>query len=122
MIGRDDTIATEVSRLADTAAGAIRAINHATIAGPPMPAPAVYDVLGSLTRLGHGLAQASEQLADRLAASAEEYELYEDEGRDPLRQIAAAAAAMAQAAEGARRFGEAASAAQSAISRQGYRA
>lgn len=113
--------ADEVARLADSAAEAVRAINHATIAGPPLPAPGVYDVLGSLDRLGHGLAQATRQLAGRLTASAEAFDLYEDDGNDPVAQIGAASVALIEAADHARRLGLAVGAAQSAIARQGYR-
>jgi hypothetical protein len=110
----------EVARLADTAAEAIRALNHATISGPPLPAPAVYDVLGSLRMLAHGLDQATRQLGERLAASGSAYDLYEADGRDPLESIASALADLVIGSGQARVLAAAVDAAQSAIAGQGY--
>lgn len=117
----DQDLGEGLARWADQASEAVRAINHATIAGPPLPAPVVYNVLGSLTRLGHGLDQAARQLGDRLAASATVFEVYEDDGADPHGRIAAACAALIEAADHAHRLGTALDTAQSAIARQGYR-
>ena len=116
-----EACAAAVARWADQAAQAVRAINHATIAGPPLPAPSVYDALGGLTRLGYSLDQAAGQLADRLSASAATFDLYQDDGADPAAAIAAATAALTQAARQAHEFGLLLAQAQSAIARQGYR-
>lgn len=113
--------AEELTRLADAAAEAVRAINHATITGPPMPAPEVYDVLGSLTRVGYGLEQATGQIGVRLSESAEMFELYQDDGNDPGEQLAAATSALAVAVDHAHYLGVLLDAAQSAIAGQGYR-
>lgn len=111
---------TDLSRLADSASESVRAINHATITGPPLPAPDVYDVLGALKMLGFGLDQATTQLAARLAASTGVFDLYEYDGGDPEEQIVAATTAMAEAADHARALGVLLDAAQSAIAGQGY--
>ena len=113
--------AAELTGLADEAAQAVRAINHATITGPPLPAPCVYDVLGALKLLGYGLDQATGQLADRLAASVETFDLYECDGSDPADQIAVATAALTRATRTARALGELLDQAQSAIAGQGCR-
>lgn len=127
MIGSHDVEATRqygqrLARLADDAADAIRAINHATITQNPLPAPGLYNVLGSLNRVGYGLDQALTQLGDRLAESADVFDLYEDDGSDPAASITAARSAMALAAEHARALGSLLDSAHSAIARQGYRA
>lgn len=111
----------DLTRLADTAAEAVRAINHKTIAGPALPAPCVYDVAGCLKLVGYGLAQANRQLADRLATSPQEFDLYECDGRDSLNSISAAMAALQQAAEHAEALGILLDAVQSRLARQGVR-
>jgi len=116
-----DALAAELTALADRAAQSVRAINHMTIAGPALPAPCVYDVLGALKLVGYGLGQAGEQLASRLGASAAEFQLYECEGADPAESIAAASTALAGAARHAIALGRLLEAAQSAIAGQGYR-
>lgn len=113
--------ASELARLADTAAEAVRAINHATITGPALPAPVVYDVIGSLRRLGYGLHQATGQLASRLTASAEVYDLYESDGDNPMQQIAIATNALEGASDHANAVGLLLDGAQAAIAYQGYR-
>jgi len=84
-------------------------------------APCVYDVLGSLKGIGYGLDQATTQLADRLAASAAVFDLYECDGGDPADGIAAATTALTEAAGHARALGVLLDSAQSAIAGQGYR-
>jgi len=116
-----DARAAELTGLADQAAQAVRAINHATISGPALPAPCVYDVLRALKLVGYRLDQATAQLADRLAASAAEFDLYECDSGDPVDGIAAATAALTEAAGHARALGVLLDAAQSAIAGQGYR-
>ncbi len=113
---REDRLA----RLADDAAQAVRGINHVTITGPSLPAPSVYEVLGSLRQLGYGLEQAALQLSDRLAASPREYDLYEADGGDPAAHLEAASTALTQAARAARELGLMLDGAQSVIAGQGY--
>lgn len=113
---------TELTELADQAAQAVRRINHVTITGPALPAPAVYDALGALKGVGYGLDQATGQLADRLKASDGAFDLYESDGGDPSVSIAAATAALTEAAAHARDLGRLLDTAQTAIAGQGYRA
>jgi hypothetical protein len=120
-LGRVEARAAELTGLADQAAQAVRAINHATITGPPLPAPCVYDVLGALKLLGYGLEQATCQLASRLAASVGAFDLYECDGSDPADHVAAAAAALTRAAETTGVLGELLDTAQTAIAGQGFR-
>lgn len=110
----------ELTRLADTAAGAVRAINHATLTGTALPAPCVYEVLGAAKRIGYGLEQATAQLAARLADSAAVFDLYECDDGDPAASIAAATAALTEASGHGGALGRLLDAAQSAIARQGY--
>lgn len=116
-----EAFAGELTRLADQAKQAVRTINHATAAGPPLPAPCVYEVLGALKLLGYGLDQATAQLADRLGASVGTFDLYECDGSDPSDQIVVANAALTRAAGTARALGELLDEAQSAIAGQGCR-
>lgn len=118
---RIEALAAELTGLADQAAQAVRAINHATITGPPLPAPCLYDALGALKLLGYGLGQATGQLADRLAASVETFDLYECDGSDPGDQVAVATATLTRAARTARALGVLLDDAQSAIAGQGCR-
>jgi len=120
-LGSAEACAAELTGLADQAAQAVRAINHATITGPALPAPCVYDVLGALKLLGYGLEQATSQLADRLAASVGTFDLYECDGSDPAAQVAVATAALNRAAGMARALGELLDTSQSAVAGQGCR-
>jgi hypothetical protein len=100
---------------------AIRAINHLTGHGLPIPAPIVYDVLGNLKGIGHMLPQALRQLSAGRAASLGEFDVYDRNG-DPAESIAKARAAMTAAAEHAEQLGALLEAAQSAVNSQGYNA
>lgn len=115
--GRADAL----TRLADEAAEAVREINHVTITGPALPAPAIYEVLGCLKLVGYGLGQANRQLAARLSDSATMFELYECDGRDPGDSISAAMTALQRAAEHAQAVGVLLDTAQSSIAGQGIR-
>lgn len=106
--------------LAGDASEAIRAINHATVRGGPVPAPVLYAALGSLKQLGHGLQQALTQLGDALTESLTVYRVYEDDGTDPATRAAACRAALTDAAGHAAQLGRALEAAQQAITGQGY--
>jgi len=109
----------EVVEQAEAAYEAIRRINHITCG--PLPAPLAYQVLGNLKMVGHSLPQALRQLGDGLVVSLDEYDVYEDDGRDPAGSVAAAQDHLERAAELATQVGEHLECAQSAISRQGYR-
>lgn len=106
---------------ADTAYEAVRAINHLTIFGPAIPAPDLYQVLGTLAQLGHGLDQAIGQLSRGLQRSPEFYELYEaDSGHTPAETIDQAVQWLSSAAQHARDCGYNLSKAHTAIAGQGW--
>ena len=102
---------------------AIRSINHATIfTGDGIPAPVVYRVLGFLqSAAGYGMAQALGQLARGLERSLSTFDVYEDDGRDPVDSVAHAVNALTDAADLLQHVGPLLDNAQAAISRQGYR-
>jgi hypothetical protein len=105
---------------ADDAYDAIRAINHSTI-WAKLPAPVVYDILASLKGVGHLLPQALNQLASGLGRSLDEYVVYEDDDRDPVKSVAEAADHLTRVVELAAALGEELERAQCAIAHQGYR-
>jgi hypothetical protein len=104
-------------RHADDAYEAIRALNHRT--RQTMPAPVVYDLLGNLNNLGHGLNQLLAQLSDGLYRSLREYDVYDHNG-DPYESVAIANQAMRRAAHLAGQIGQLLTDAQVAINLQGY--
>jgi len=113
-----------IARNADFAYYSIRAINHDTITRHPIPAPVVYEVLGSLKQLGYALDQALGQIAVGLAASLEApglYEVYEADGSDPHESVASARAALNIACGAAADAATAIEHAQSLLTWQGYR-
>ena len=107
-------------QLADAAQEAIRAINHLTL-GSHTPAPVVYDALGNLKGIGTRLPQALTQLAAGLGRSLDAYDVYEDEGRDPVQSVATATDHRTRAAGLAVELGQELEKAQAAISGQGFR-
>lgn len=111
----------QLARYADQAYAVIRVINHATVSREPLPAPDVYDVLGSLKQVGHALDQTCNQLAAALGASLTAYDVYEADGADPAVSVADAQAALSLAADHAHIVGTALEVAQCAIAGQGYR-
>nr|WP_176705794.1 hypothetical protein [Arthrobacter sp.]AXV46374.1 hypothetical protein pA40H2_p17 [Arthrobacter sp.] len=115
----DDDKTPEAVQEADTAYDALRALAHLTRA--THPAPDVYGILGNLKNLGSFLPQISEQLAQGLVKSLEEYDVYEYEGKDPAASVALAGEHLARAAKLAAQMGEELAQAQNAINGQGYR-
>jgi len=112
------------ARNADLAYYAIRAINHDTITGQPIPAPVVYEVLGSLKQLGYALNRAVAQIGAGLAASLEApgvYEVYEADGSDPAESVTNARAALHIASSAADDLATAVEHAQGLLTWQGYR-
>jgi hypothetical protein len=104
---------------ADAIYESVRAICHHS---RTHPAPTVYRVLGNLKgAAGPMLAQALNQLADGLERSLTEYDVYEDDGSDPVLNVAGAAEHLRLAAHLAAELGEHLSEAQQAIAQQGYR-
>ncbi|WP_420181339.1 hypothetical protein [Paenarthrobacter sp. TA1.8] len=116
----DEDETPAVVQEADDAYEAIRAINHLTIT-QIHAAPTVYSVLGNLKGLGHMLPQACTQLARSLGRSLDKYDVYEDDGGDPVKSVATATDHLTRAAELAAELGAELEKAQSAISRQGYK-
>ena len=108
-------------RLADTVYESVRGINHATISRKAIAAPEVYSVLGSLKLLGVGLDQALSQLGAGLGRSLDVYDVYEDNGADPLVSVVMAVDLLTEARTHALALGRLLEQAQGAISRQGYR-
>lgn len=114
-----DTPPIIVTRAGD-ASEAIRAINHATVRGGPVPAPVLYAALGSLKQLGPGLQQTLTRLGDALTESLTVYRVYEDDGTDPATRAAECRAALTAAATHAADLGRALEAAHQTIAGQGY--
>ena len=106
--------------LSSTAYEAIRAINHHTITGDPIPAPDLYPVLGELRCLAHGLDQTLRLLGRSLTASLAVLDVYEDDGADPHMRASAATAQLGYAADLAHTLATSLDVAQGAIARQGY--
>ncbi len=118
-MSEDDTPVTV--RLADTVYESVRGINHATISREAIPAPEVYRVLGSLKLLGAGLDQALSQLGAGLGRSLDMYDVYEDNGADPLVSVVMAVDLLTEARTHATELGQLLAQAQVAINGQGYR-
>jgi len=108
-----------IVQLADDAYQAIRMLNHRTVRGA-IPAPVLYDVLGSLKLLGPALEQAIRQFGDGLQDSLSEYDVYDDDD-DPAVNVALCRDILAGAAHYARLLAESLEASQSTIAHQGYR-
>lgn len=101
---------------------AIRSINHLTGHGYPIPAPVAYAVLGELKGVGHLLPQALGQLGAGLQQSLVELDVYDDTpGCSPEGAVEDARALLSEASGHARALGELLEAAQTKLSRQGYR-
>lgn len=115
----DDETTPEAVNVADTAYDALRALAHLTRA--THPAPEVYRILGNLKNFGSFLPQISEQLAQGLERSLQEYDVTDDEGKDPAASVALAGEHLARAAKLAQQMGEELAQAQNAIAGQGYR-
>jgi hypothetical protein len=107
--------------LAQDAYEAVREINHVLTGLAAVPAPLLYDVLGSLKQLGPALHQALTQLGEGLQKSLEVYDVYEDNGADPTFTAARSRQYLDEAAALAQRLGLLLEEAQSAITYQGYR-
>lgn len=116
---RDSNAGEDVESWPEVAAGAIRALNHLTGNGNPVPAPMVYEVLGELATLGHRLPQALTQLAQGLDRSLDSFTVTDTRG-NPQASVIVANELLTQAAVLAQQLGEALTAAQQAIAGQGY--
>jgi hypothetical protein len=98
--------------LARTAAGAVRALNHATLGGDGLGQPAdAYEVLGELSLAASGLPQLPGQAGTWLAAALAGGRLGCDDGTDPAAAVSGAwlfiSDARASAAALARDLGQA---------------
>lgn len=88
---------------ADAIYESVRTICHYS---ETQPAPTVYRVLGNLKgATGDMLAQALNRLAAGLERSLAEYDVYEDDGRDPAESVASAAGHMRAAGALAEQIG-----------------
>ena len=105
--------------LADAAAEAIRALNHATIGGGGLVHPAdAYDVLGALATLAARLPQALGQVQDFLDDATEHGRIAVVDGEhagDPIAAVTTCAHHLDHAAAAAHRLHEALDAARAAI-------
>jgi len=113
-----------LAKHAIAACEAVRAINHATITRPPLPAPIVYELLGAISRIGYGLDQALGQISTSLADSLEApglFTVYEADGSDPAHSVDNARAALNTAVEAANDMATAVEHAQSQLAWQGFR-
>ena len=115
----DDEQTPAAVQAAENAHEALRAIAHFTRA--THPAPVVYRILGNLKNFGSFLPQISEQVAQGLVKSLEEYDVYEYEGKDPAASVALAGEHLARAAKLAQQMGDELAKAQNAIAGQGHR-
>lgn len=111
----NDALIEYASSIDDSA----RFMCHVLINRSAVPAPLLYDLAGHLGSAMYRLAEVADHLSRGIKASPDEFVLY-DRNRDPLESIAAAAAAMTNAASSLRATGECVSKAQSAVNLQGY--
>ncbi|AEF43132.1 hypothetical protein [Hoyosella subflava] len=105
---------------AENAAEAIRTINHTLSSRFAVPAPEVYGVLSELKLVAYRFPQALTSLAEGLAISLDEYDVYDNAG-EPASSVAACNASLQRAAMLLAQAGEELEKAQSALSSQGYR-
>jgi hypothetical protein len=108
----------DMTKHTDAAYEALRAMNHATL-GQSIPAPVVYELLGSLKQAAGALAQLARQLGHGLERSLITCDVY-DNNRDPAVSVAMAVHALTVAADQSHHAGNALATAQSAINLQGY--
>lgn len=112
--------AARMQQQADTAADAIRAMNHEG-GSAPLPAPLAYDVLAALAELGHRLPQTLAAISRGLERSLVSYEVYEtDSTRDPKVSIGEAREHLDDAGALADQIGNRLRDAQRAIAQQSY--
>ncbi|MDQ0093060.1 hypothetical protein [Paeniglutamicibacter psychrophenolicus] len=115
----DDDKTPAAVQEADTTYDALRALAHLTLG--THPAPVVYGILGILKNFGSFLPQISEQLAQGLVKSLEEYDVTEYEGKDPAVSVTLDGEHLPRAAKLAQQMGEELAKSQNAIGGQGYR-
>ncbi|MEV6891401.1 hypothetical protein [Kribbella sp. NPDC051137] len=108
----------EMQDRTDAVYESLRALNHATL-GQSLPAPVVYELLGSLKQAAGALSQLARQLGHGLERSLITYDVYDD-NRDPAVSVAMAVHALTVAADQSHHTGNALATAQSAINLQGY--
>lgn len=119
LVGIQGSEGQDVMSWPQVACEAVRAINHLTGHGTPIPAPTLYTVLGELKQVGHLLPQGLRQLMQGLAVSLDTHDVYDHHG-SPEDSVAAAVAALERAAALSARLGATLETAQSAIAEQGY--
>ena len=109
---------TDLERDAAQVVESLRALCHASHFGGT-PAPVVYAVLGELSLLGGRLGTALNNLGTALNRSLETFDVY-DKARDPAESVRLAREHLLAASRIAETLTAEISAAQSAISQQGY--
>jgi hypothetical protein len=119
LCGHEDAEGTQVMGWPEVAYESVRAINHLTSNGLPIPAPVIYEVLGNLKGVGHLLPQTLRQLTAGLSASLDAFDVYDHNG-ETGESVAVAQKTMLAAAEHAKQLGDLLEQAQGAINSQGY--
>ena len=118
-----DTTAKTPAQHATTAAEAIRALNHATLATPGLdwehPSNA-YDVVGSLERLAATLPQALDQIAHHIERLAAAGRIRSDKGGDGAEEVHTALRALEFANADARQLASRLATVHSALSPLAY--
>lgn len=109
----------KVVAVADEIYENLRALAHLT--ANVNPAPVVYSVLGNIKAIGHMLPQSLAQMSAGLGRSLNDFDVYEDDGSDPVASVAEAVDHLTRAAALAAELGAELSKAQTAINKQGYR-
>ena len=108
------------SEVADELYEGVRELSVAVM-GRAVPAPELYGILGNLKFAGgYFLGELLGRLADGIERSVDEFEVYEDDGGNPVERAAMAASMLEGAAAHAAKVAECLEAAHSAIARQGH--
>ena len=111
---------TTLTALAEHVAEAIRTLNHRTVF-TSMPAPLLYELLGELQTVTERMPQLLQQCGQGVARSLDEYEVYEDDGGNPLGSISSANDHLGNAAALLQQAGTELERARIAIRGQGFR-
>lgn len=102
---------------ADDVYESLRAICHLN---GDYPAPLAYEVLGNLKMAGSALSTVCERLSSGLQRSLDNYDVYDDAGKDPVMSVADARKHLERASLLAQELATALGQAQTAINTQGY--
>jgi hypothetical protein len=111
----------DVTRHADTAYEATRAMTHLTTSAS-ISSPTLYEVLGNLKATSAMQPQLFNQLAGALSKFQEQFEVFEDDGGDPAQRTTEVKEHLMLAAHLADQLANELEAAQQKIARQSFRA